>query len=289
MFDTIQEALHQLSPLDIAVLGIDFVLVFILIYGLLLVVRGTRAVPLLVVLLVLIIVFFATKEGGPFDQLQTLHWLLDQFIASLSVLMVILFQNDIRRGLSNVMQYFSDESTATDANLIEQLVKASSELSGKRLGGLVAIERQSDLSRYAANGVEMDAMLRNETLFAVFNPAYANPLHDGAVVVRGSRIVAGACFLPLTSNPRVDKRLGTRHRAAIGLSEDTDAVVLVVSEETGHVSLAVGGDLMRDLDSNELRGRLQELLGTERRQEAEERASEPERVVESRVVAAKGG
>lgn len=262
MFQSLQEALSIYSSLDLVASVFDFAIVFILIYQILVLIRGTKAVGVLVGLLVLIVFYFVSKDE--YLGLSTLRWLLDKFIGSFILVIVVLFQQDIRRALSSFAKtsLFSGLTAQEGAQLVEELVRACTSLSKARIGALIAVERDGDLAQYAEEGIKVDAAVTNETLYAIFNPANANPLHDGAVILRDDRIVSAGAFLPLTSNPRVDKALGTRHRAAIGLTEDTDAAVLVVSEETGVISVALGGKLSRNLDANSLRQLLHVLLGT---------------------------
>ncbi|MCB9519374.1 MAG: TIGR00159 family protein [Myxococcales bacterium] len=262
MFDVLHQAFSVYEPLDIVLSAVDFVLVYLLIYQVLVLIRGTKAVGVLVGLLLLIVFFFVSKDE--YLGLSTLHWLLDKFIGSFILVVVVLFQADIRRALATFARssVFRTMTAQQGAQLVEELVRASTALSRARIGALIAIERDGDLAQYADEGVKLDAMVSNEALFAIFNPSNANPLHDGATIIRSGRVAAAGCFLPLTANPRVDKALGTRHRAAIGLTEDTDAAVLIVSEETGVISVALGGKLTRNLDANSLRQLLHALVGS---------------------------
>ena len=273
---SVLEALNIGAPLDLILSVVDFVVVYLLIYQILVLIRGTKAVGVLVGLLVLIVFYFVSKDE--YLGLSTLHWLLDKFIGSFILVIVVLFQQDIRRALSSFAKssLFSGLTAQEGAQLVEELVRTCSNLSRQKIGALIAVEREGDLSQYAEDGVKLDSVVSNEALFAIFNPANANPLHDGAVIVRGGRILAAGCFLPLTANPRVDKALGTRHRAAIGLAEDTDAAVLVVSEETGVISVALGGKLSRNLDANSLRQLLHALLGSAAPTAATSKATAPE-------------
>lgn len=263
---SVTESLGIASVWDLLISVADFVIVYLLIYQVLLLIRGTKAVQVLVGLLLIIIFYFLSQDA--YLGLSTLHWLLDKFIASFILVIVVLFQNDLRRGLSAFARspIFGGLSARRGAQLVEELVRASVMMSRNRIGALIVLERDGDLTQFSEEGVELDAVVAHETVYAAFNPSNANPLHDGAMVIRGDRIVSAGCFLPLTTNPRVDKTLGTRHRAAIGLTEETDAIVLVVSEETGTVSLAMNGQLQRELDPNALRQLLQTLLGAGRRE-----------------------
>lgn len=260
MLAGLTDALGIASVWDLALAIVDFVLVYTLVYQILLLIRGTRAVQMLVGLLLIIFGFFVSQDE--YLGLSTLHWLLDKFIGSFILVVVVLFQNDIRRALSSVgrSSLFNSLSSGQGAQLVEELVRAAVMLSRNRIGALVVLERDGDLKQFADEGITLDAIVTHEAIYAAFNPANANPLHDGAMLIRGDRIVAAGCFLPLSTNPRIDKALGTRHRAAIGLTEDNDAVVLVVSEETGTISIATGGRLERDLDANALRDQMQSLL-----------------------------
>ncbi len=272
MFSGLAEFFHIYRFDDLLRALVDLALVYLLVYQVLLLIRGTRAVQMLVGLL-LVIAAYTLSSSNAFE-LATLNWVLDKFIESFILVIVVLFQQDIRRGLTTFARQglFRGLSRSQDASFVEELVRACSLLSERRIGALIAVEREADLAEYVQEAIPLEALMSKETLFAVFNPANANPLHDGAVIIRDDRIHAAGCFLPLTSNPRVDKELGTRHRAGIGLSEDTDAVVLIVSEETGAVSVAVAGQLERALEQNALRESLQRLLGVrtvkEQRREA---------------------
>lgn len=248
---------------DIALGVLDFAIVFLVIYQLLRLIQGTRAVQMLLGLLGIIVAFVISSDNVL--GLQTLNWLLDKFMASFIIVLVVLFQKDIRLGLLKFAntRLTASFKPASQTQIVQELVQACDKFSRERIGALIVIERSADLSTYVEEGIPIDAQVRDELLFAIFNPANANPLHDGAVIIRNERIVAAGCFLPLTSNPRVDQSLGTRHRAAIGVSEDSDALVLIVSEETGTISLAANGIIERHFDSNELRAALQRgLSGT---------------------------
>lgn len=260
------DSLGIASVWDLVISVADFVIVYLLIYQILLLIRGTKAVQVLVGLLLIIIFYFVSQDE--YLGLSTLHWLLDKFIASFILVIVVLFQNDLRRGLSSFARspIFGGLSARRGAQLVEELVRSAVMMSRNRIGALIVVERDGDLTQYSDEGIALDALVTHETVYAAFNPSNANPLHDGAMVIRADRIVSAGCFLPLTTNPRVDKTLGTRHRAAIGLTEETDAIVLVVSEETGTISIAMNGRLQRELDANGLRQTLQTLLGAGRRE-----------------------
>ncbi|NUN12676.1 MAG: TIGR00159 family protein [Myxococcales bacterium] len=240
---------------------IDVTIVSYLVYRTLLLIKGTRAIRMLAGIVILILLFFVSKDE--YFDLPTLNWVLDKFIASFIILIIVVFQDDIRRALSQVGKkpiVGGGQNVDTDT-LQEEVVRAVTALSAQRLGAIIAIERSADLSSYTEEGVPIDGRVSRELLFSIFLTSHQNPLHDGAVMIQKGRIAYAGCFLPLTVNPKVDRELGTRHRAAIGLSEETDAVVLVVSEESGAISLALHGELMRDFDAQSLRRVLNDSFG----------------------------
>ncbi|MBA2662154.1 MAG: TIGR00159 family protein [Bradymonadaceae bacterium] len=238
---------------------LDMAIVFFVIYRILLLIKGTRAVQMLVGLVLVLVFFFLSQED--YLHLATTNWFIDMFIANFIVIIVIIFQSDIRRALAQVGRapLFSGSGSFEETSVLEEVVKASVMLASRKLGALIAIEREADLSHYTEEGIKLDSFVSKDVLFTLFLPEHQNPLHDGAVIIQKGRISAAGCFLPLTINPRVEKTLGTRHRAAIGLSEDTDSAIVVVSEETGTISVAYDGELYRDLDANALRAILQKI------------------------------
>lgn len=255
--------LSSLSPAfdklgDVAHLGLDALLVFILFYVILSSIEGVRQKQIMGVILALFGASVASSEQ--WVDLPTLHWLLEKLAASLLLILVILFQSDLRYALMRLMRGFSGSSMSTDNSFVEDLIKACGDMQKVKIGALIAIQRRSDLNRWAEGGIKLEARISKELLYSIFIPECANPLHDGAVIIQHGRITAAACFLPLTSSPSVDSKLGTRHRAAIGLSEDTDAILVVVSEETGIISVAYGGSIERNLDQNTLRDHLHKLM-----------------------------
>lgn len=242
---------HSWPTLVLAI--VDIVLVYYIVYRALLLIKGTKAVQMLVGLLAIIIFSFASREE--YLNLPTLHWLLETFLGSFILIIIVIFQEDIRRGLSQVgkTSLFSDLSTRVETQLIEEIVQASTQMANKKYGALIAIEREANLGPHLETGTTLDAQVSKELLCAIFIPERENPLHDGAVIIRDDRLRAAGVFLPLTSNPSLDQRLGTRHRAALGLSEETDAAIIVVSEETGLISVAYREELIRGLDATTLR------------------------------------
>ena len=246
---------HWQQAWEVARLVVDFVLVYYIIYRMLLLIKGTQAVQMLFGLTIIFGLFILSKEEHL--NLGMLNWVLDKFIGAFIFIVIVIFQNDIRRALAQVGKspLFRASGRAQSTPYLEDVVQAASQLSQKKIGFLLALEREAKLDEYADNGVSLDSVVTHQTLQSIFIPFKQNPLHDGAVVVRDGRIVAARCILPFSTNPAY-KHLGSRHRAALGLSELTDAIVVVVSEETGSISMADHGDLTTGLDVNSLRLRL---------------------------------
>jgi diadenylate cyclase len=239
---------------------LDVTIVYYLIYRVLLIIQGTRAVPMLMGLVV-IVGFYILSQPTVLD-LPTFTWLIEQFIGSLFLIVVVLFQADIRRALTAVgrTQWLSSFRSGAGAQFIDEMVKATSALAQQSIGALIVVERTADLLPFLEDSSRLDARVSKELLYSLFVPERQNPLHDGAVVIREGRIDAAGVFLPMSVNPQIDRTLGTRHRAALGLSEETDALCIVVSEERGTVSLAFEGDLALDLTPQAFRQRLTQLL-----------------------------
>ena len=241
---------------------LDVCVVWYLFYQIFMLIRGTKAVQVLFGLLIFVALY--TISRPELLDLATLNWLLNKFITYFVVIVVIIFQEDIRRGLSAFGKTGSLTTGATEDKLgaapIEEIVKAASLLSKRRIGALIAIELDASLDQYMVEGVKVDAIISRELLVSLFNPFKANPTHDGAVIIRNQRIDSAGCFLPLSANDRIEKTLGTRHRAAIGLSESTDAVIVVVSEETGIISVAQNEKLTRNLTPEALRDHLHKVF-----------------------------
>jgi diadenylate cyclase len=233
---------------------IDIGIVAFLIYQLLLIIRGTGAVQVGFGLLFLIVIFFASQ----WLQLNALHWTLTKIFPYLFFLVIILFQHEIRKAISilgqNPLLNFFTGKLGTQP--LEEIVFAATAMANKRIGALIVLEREMGLKNYIEGGVALDAKVSYDLLMSIFNPA--SPLHDGAVIIQTDRISAASCFLPLTLNPYLAKELGSRHRAAIGLSEETDAMIIVVSEETGRIALVHREVLIPDLDGPELKKRISE-------------------------------
>jgi uncharacterized protein (TIGR00159 family) len=232
----------------------DILVVTILIYWLINLIRGTRAVQMLIGLFFVALLFTASQ----YFELYTLSWVLSGFLSSLLLVIVVLFQNDIRRALMQVGRGTILGGERKRRGLaIEEVARAMETLALRRIGALVVLEREVGLNEYLEAGTEIDARTGRELLIAIFQ--LESPLHDGAVVIRRGRIAAAGCFLPLTTNPVVSRSLGSRHRAAIGLTEETDAAVVVVSEEDGHISLVREGKITRGIDPGTLRATLAQL------------------------------
>jgi uncharacterized protein (TIGR00159 family) len=197
------------------------------------------------------------------------NWLIRNLVGYVVFAAIVLFQSDIRRALAHFgrapfFRYF-ERATSTDETL-EELVVAVTTLSARRIGAIVVIERQIGLRNYIEGGIPLDALVTYDLMASIFQPG--SPLHDGAAIVQGDRVAAAACFLPLSVSPRVSKDLGTRHRAALGLTEENDAVAIVVSEETGNISLVTAGNIERGLSADALHMRLRSLLGGRRQRVA---------------------
>ncbi len=244
-FADLLEILEWRDAIDLAVLAL-------LAYGLLKLVRGTRAVQVIMGILGIV----ATTYIAELLNLEGLSLLLQAILVFLPFAIVVLFQQQIRRGLASIGRnplfgIASQEATETGFN---ELVLAADTLAKRQIGALIVIERAEGLRDWVENGIQLDSLISFDLLLSIFNPA--SPLHDGAVIIQGDRVAAAACFLPLTSNPELSTRSGTRHRAALGISEETDCLAIVVSEETGMISVALAGHLEQDLDARSLRNEL---------------------------------
>jgi len=257
MWETLPQILTEVRILDV----LEIAILYYVFYRLILLIRHTRAVQLIKGLVLLL----AATVTSDALRLTTLHWLLSRAISALFIAIPLLFWPELRRGLEHLgrAKFFGKgfilQTTNDQTPLAMALAQAAGVLSKSSTGALIIIERESALSEYAETGVPIDAIVTPALLTNIFVPN--TPLHDGAVIVRQGRLAAAGCYLPLSSNPDIEQELGTRHRAAIGLTEETDAVALVVSEETGSISLAEGGQLARHLDLLTLQARLETALG----------------------------
>jgi len=251
VLDSILESLSGMGISDL----IDIAAVSMVLYWILLLIKGTRAIQMLFGLFVLGGGYIVAQEAN----LSTLKWILDNFLGSIVIVVVVLFQDEIRRALALVgSNPLTGMNIREQKHVIDELVKSAFSLSGKRIGALIVLERSTGLKNFIEKGTAVDGVLSHDLILSVFMPF--SPIHDGAVIVSGGRVAAAQCFLPLTLNPSLEKVLGTRHRAALGLTEETDAVVIVVSEETGRVSLACEGKLYSRLEKDELTRLLEKLL-----------------------------
>ncbi len=236
---------------------LDILVVSILIYEVLKLIRGTRAVQMALGGGVIVGLFYVSR----WLHLDTVNWLVRNLAGYMVFAVIVLFQSDIRRALAHLgrgpfFRHFAKPESAEES--IEELVGAAGMLSKEGIGAIIAIERQIGLRNYIEGGIPLDAVLTYDLILSIFQPD--SPLHDGAAVVQDDRIAAAACFLPLTVNPRLSKELGSRHRAAIGLTEENDSVAIVVSEETGSISVVVAGQIERGIDTDTLRVRLRSLV-----------------------------
>jgi diadenylate cyclase len=231
--------------------ALDILLVAVLIYQVLVMIRGTRAAPMLAGLMVVAIAFYLASIG----ELTTLNWVVSRMLPYVVFALIVVFQSEIRHVLADLgrrLTFLHGGEAGGDS--YDDIVLAANLFSQHQTGALVVIERRIGLRTHIESGVPLDARLSYDLLATIFRPSA--PLHDGAVIVQKDRIAAAACFLPLSMNPLLSTQLGTRHRAGIGITEETDAIAVIVSEETGAISLAVGGKIERDLTVDQLRERL---------------------------------
>lgn len=237
----------------------DILLVAVVIYNLLLLIRGTRAVQILIGILLVGSSYYLARMA----QLNTLQTILEKFLIVLPFAILVLFQHEIRRALANFGRnpFWRRSGGDDEAASFQDVVLATTTLAARRVGALVVFERLEGLRDFVENGVRLNADVSFDLLISIFTPG--TPLHDGAVIIREGRLAAAACFLPLTQNAELSKEFGTRHRAALGISEETDAVAVVVSEETGVISVAYDGQMTTDLDAKTLRNTLYKLLVTD--------------------------
>ena len=240
--------------------ALDILIIAVFIYSLLKLLRGTRAVQMLVAIFLLIFFYW----GARWARLEMVEWLLTTLLPYVAIALIILFQPEIRRALSRIGRNLSLMRFATHnpKASYDDIVMAAEFFSQNRIGALVVVERQAGLRTYIESGIPLDAKLSYDLLVSIFRPG--SPLHDGAVIVEGSRVAAAGCFLPLSLNPLISKQLGTRHRAAIGITEDSDCIVVLVSEETGAISLASGGSMESNLSPEDLSDRLSDMISRRR-------------------------
>jgi diadenylate cyclase len=232
---------------------LDVLFVAYVFYRVALLIRGTRTMQMVVGLGMVAAAFVGSQMLGLF----TLNWLLNEFFGSLIVILVVIFQADIRRALTGVGARGLFGTRASQAGVVQEITVAASWLSARRIGALIVLEQGIGLQEFVETGRTVDGQVSPELIESIF--MHGSPLHDGAVIIKGDRVLAASCLLPLSSNPAVSLTLGTRHRAGIGLTEDSDAVVVIVSEEDGTISIAQDGELTRGFDSARLLEALQDL------------------------------
>ncbi len=235
---------------------VDIALVYYIFYRLLLIIKGTRAFQMLIGIGLIVLALVASRAL----EFYTLDWLLHSFWSQIVLAVVILFQPEIRRALAQVgeRRLFRSMSPVEGSKYVEETVKAAVSMANKRIGALIVLERDTDLTTIVEMGTELDAKVTKEILVSIFLPY--SPIHDGAAIIRGGRIIAAGCFLPLTLSSNLSKSLGTRHRAAVGLTEESDAVVVVVSEETGEISVVSNGSIEHMLETPALRKALSDIF-----------------------------
>ena len=255
----------------------DLVLVFLLVYAVLKLVRGTRAAPMAAAIGAFALLYWIAAR----QNLATLEFILRGALLYIGVAIIVLFQSEIRQALITFghrfrMPFVRRHLGQFGEGVYDEVILAATTLASTKTGALIVIERNVGLKNIIDGGVKLDAELSYDLLVSIFNTE--SPLHDGAVVIRRHRIAAASCFLPLTLNPRLSRDLGTRHRAALGVTEDTDALAVVISEESGLISVVQGGDIKRGLDATKLRAIISEALdvSTRRPKQKVEKQSEPE-------------
>ena len=250
LYGQLQSALHGLNSRDLLTTTADVLIVYYVVFRILKLVRGTRAAQTLTGMFVLGGLFFIAKRLDLF----AVSWLFEKLIDYFIIFFVVIFQQDLRRALMQVGQGLFTRHKYEETYVIEEVVQAAGELAKKNIGGLIVIERDADLSEHLGEvGVELDARVTKELLVTLFVPDPQNHLHDGAVIIRNLRVQQAGAVLPLSGNVKLDKQFGTRHRAAIGITEETDAVVVVISEERGEVSLCFNGNIAHSLEAAMLR------------------------------------
>lgn len=250
------ELIHPIRWQDFLDIGI----ITFLIYRLLQIVRGSRAMQMIIGLAVILVAFVSSRALG----LLTLNWILDNFLASIILVIIVIFQSDIRRALTQVgsapMFVAADRMVQGKEDIIDEVGHAAVALAEKKIGALIVPEREVGLNEYMEIGTVLDARVSQELIESVLLPDA--PIHDGALVIQKGRVTAVRCLLPLSTNPNLRNTWGTRHRAALGVTEETDAVAVVVSEQEGSVALVVGGNVTENLDGARLRSALRGLLST---------------------------
>lgn len=238
--------------------GVDIGIITFLIYRALQIVRGSRAMQMIIGLAVVLVAYVISRALGLF----TLNWILDNFLGSIILVIIVIFQSDIRRALTQVgtapLFGATERMVQRREDITDEVAEAAIALARKRVGALIALEREVGLNEYMEIGTRLDARVSRELLESVFLPH--SPIHDGALVIQKGRVTAVRCLLPLSANPNLRRSWGTRHRAAIGVTEETDAVAIVVSEQEGTVALVVGGNVTENIDAARLHSALRQLV-----------------------------
>ncbi len=255
LLSNLQSSVRLIDLLDIAIVAF-------IVYRILLLIRGTRAMQMLTGLGILGIAFLLSSTF----ELFTTHWVLSYFFDYLVLIVIVLFQDDLRRALTHVGKnpFFSVASAEEEREMVDEIARAATRMARERIGALIVIERETGLKNFIDTGSKLDSRVKAELLYSIF--LTSSPIHDGAVIITGGRIAAAGCFLPLSKDPNIDKRYGTRHRAALGLTEDSDAIVILVSEEAGEAHLVKNGKITTNLSDQEIRQSLSALLDISRSQ-----------------------
>jgi uncharacterized protein (TIGR00159 family) len=249
IFYNLQSSLRLIDLLDVGIVAF-------IVYRVLLLIKGTRAMQMLTGLGILGIGFYVSSTF----ELFTTHWLLSYFFDYLILIVIVLFQDDLRRALTHVGKnpFFAASSAEEEREMVDEIARAATRLARERTGALIVLERETGLKNFIDTGSKLDARVKSELLYSIFTPT--SPIHDGAVIITHGRVAAAGCFLPLSKDPNIDKRYGTRHRAALGLTEDSDAIVVLVSEEAGEAHLVKNGKITTNLNEQELKQSLSALL-----------------------------
>ena len=241
---------------------LDITLMSLILYRLLLIVKGTKAAQMMIGLAILLLASLASR----YLELFTIDWLVQSFWAQIVIAMIVLFQPEIRRALAHIGEArFLNFATAEELKSLEEIVRAAVSLANRKIGALIVIERETSLKDFVEIGTNLDARVSKELLLSIFHPS--SPIHDGAVIINGNRVAAAGCFLPITLSSDLNKSLGTRHRAGIGLTEETDAVAIIVSEETGIISVGLGGKIEEKIDMGTLRDMLTDIFTVKKSRE----------------------
>ena len=253
MLDFLRGLLSESSTRDLLVAAVDVLVVAYLMYRMLLMIRGTRAAQMIAGMVLLGAGYLASTRF----ELGTLGWLLDNFLQYFIILIIVVFQDDIRRGLMRMgRRMFLARRMQEEVYLVEEVVRAVERMARLRVGSIIVFERVAGLDEFIQPGTVMDARVSRELIWSIFRVDAENPVHDGAVIIRNLRIYQAGALLPLSQVTELERSLGTRHRAAIGITEETDAVVVVVSEERGTISLCQGGRIVQNVAADDLRSTL---------------------------------